>query len=62
MEVLTAIISIIGIILTASVAIYSIRKNVEANRVSMIHTEMFQCLIETFPILFEVINLLYLTV
>ena len=40
-------ISILGILVTTVVAIYSIRKTAEANRVSTVHNEMVQCVIDS---------------
>ena len=40
-------ISILGILVTTFVAIYSIRKTAEANRVSTVHNEMVQCVIDS---------------
>lgn len=39
--------SILGILVTTLVAIYSIRKTAEANRVSTVHNEMVQCVIDS---------------
>ena len=40
-------IAILGILVTTFVAIYSIRKTSEANRVSTVHNEMVQCVIDS---------------
>lgn len=40
-------VSILGIFVTAWVAIYSIRKTAEANRVSTVHNEMVQCIMDS---------------
>lgn len=52
------LIPIIGILVTTLVAIYSIRKIAETNRVSNIHLEMTSCLISTISILDRAISLL----
>lgn len=39
--------SMFGILITTLVAIYSIRKTAEANRVSTVHNEMVQCVIDS---------------
>lgn len=44
-------IAIIGIIITAGVAIYSIRKTAEENRVSSVHNEMIKCVIDSIVIM-----------
>ena len=51
-------ISIIGIIATAGIAIYSIRKTAEASRVTNTYSEMKSCLMETVLILDKVLTLL----
>jgi len=48
----------LAILITTLVAIYSIRKTAEANRISNIHLEMASCLIDTISILREAICLL----
>jgi len=39
--------AILGVLVTTVVAIYSIRKTAEANRVSTVHNEMVQCVIDS---------------
>lgn len=51
-------ISIIGIVATAGIAIYSIRKTAEASRVTDTYSEMKSCLMETVLILDKVLILL----
>jgi len=48
----------LGIAITAIVAIYTIRKTAEENRVSNIHAELCSCLVDTVSILHNVLTLL----
>ncbi|MFH2138782.1 MAG: hypothetical protein ABII88_09755 [Candidatus Omnitrophota bacterium] len=52
------LIPIISIILTTLVAIFSIRKTAESNRVSTVHTEMLKCLIDSIVIIRKISILL----
>lgn len=50
--------AILGILVTTFVAIYSIRKTAEANRVSTVHNEMVQCVIDSIVKMRMIRNLL----
>ncbi len=57
-DVLTIVITAIGIFTTTIIAIRTIRKSAIESRVSKIHTEMTSCIIETVFIINEVLTLL----
>lgn len=48
----------IGIAVTASIAIYTIRKTAEESRVTNIHTELCACLVDTVSIVDDILTLL----
>jgi len=52
------IVSLLGIVIIATVAIYTIRKTAKESRVSNIHAEMCACLVDTVSVLNEVFSLL----
>lgn len=53
-----SLVSMAGILMTTLMALISIRKTAEANRVSNIHMKMTSCLVDTVAILGELISLL----
>jgi len=56
--IILATVSILGILITAVIAIISIRKTARESRVSTVHEKMSSCLVPTFDIAWEMIHLL----
>ncbi len=57
-QAINPIVSILGILVTTLVSIVAIRKTADANRISTIHSEMLQCIIESIGSIKKMRNLL----
>lgn len=58
LEIITVVVGILGILLTAIGANYSIRQTAKETRVSTTHEKMSSCLVQTFDIIWETMHLL----